>query len=77
MTYPRFPSKKKKEKKKKRTITSLFLRKLRRTHRSYFRNSICYILSIFALAEIIQNIKVYICLNREFCQLFKKKKSLA
>ena len=50
-----------------------FFRKLRRTHRSYFRNYIRYIVSIFALAEIIQNIKVYVCLNREFCQLFNKK----
>ena len=33
-------------------------------------------MSIFSLAEIIQNIKVYICLNREFCQLFKKKKKI-
>ena len=31
-------------------------------------------MSIFALAGITQNKKVYICLNREFSQLFKKKK---
>ena len=31
-------------------------------------------MSIFALAGITQNIKVYMCLNGEFCQLFKKKK---
>ena len=51
-----------------------FFWKLRCTHRSYFRNYVCYIVSIFALAEIIQNIKVYICLNREFCHFSKKKK---
>ena len=32
-------------------------------------------MSIFALPGITQNIKVYICLNRAFCQLFKKKKN--
>ena len=71
LTYPRFPSKKEK---KRNARSHRFFFRSSDAHRSYFRNSICYILSIFALAEIIQNIKVYICLNREFCQLFKKKK---
>ena len=49
---------------------TFFFRKLRRTHRSYFRNYVRYIVSIFALAEITKKKK---CINRGFSQLFKIK----